>query len=285
MNVYHLPEDIFKMLLKVIKSILPVHSIYQIGIRSHQLSSFYHFNNSETIESKEFFEITLIIISNSYVKDPKEFMEKVFSKMKKKVRLYSIHYTYNEITTRLSEGDNFLSQTLLSENIIFQEKTLVVTRYMKHPIMYKRIKKAWESRIRKAEYLISKLDTGEDISCEAAKLVLVHEAISQVCASLLWIYWEYKPSYFDLNYMVRLCQNFSRSTEIVLPKESFRSKRIYNAICHAQYNLNYKSENDISIEDGYDAHKLAYLFLEKSQEEGKKRLSQLKKLHHIKETQ
>ncbi len=66
----------------------------------------------------------------------------------------------------------------------------------------------------------------------------------------------------------------------MLPKESFRSKRIYNTICHAQYNLNYKSENDISIEDGYDANKLAHLFLEKSQEEGKKRLSQLKNLHH-----
>ncbi len=85
--------------------------------------------------------------------------------------------------------------------------------------------------------------------------------------------------------MIRWCQDFSRSTEIVLPKESFRSKRIHNAICHAQYNLNYKSESDISTEDGYGAHKLAYLFLEKSREEGKKRLYQLKKLHHKEQIQ
>lgn len=281
MSISNLPEVRLKQLLKVITSVLSVHSIYSIGVRSHQLENFYSFNGLEKNDVEEHWEVTLLIVSNAYVKDPKAFMENIFTKMNKKVRLYSIHYTYNEISTRLNVGDNFLSRLLLPENRILQEHPLVITGYIKHPVMYKRIKSGWEFRISKAEYFISKLNVSDDISCEPAKFLLVHQAISQVCAALLWIYWEYKPSHVDLNYMVRLCQNFSRSTKIVLPKESFRSKRIYNAICHAQYNLNYKSVNDISIEDGFHARKLASLFLKGAQQEGEKRLAQLEKLHQL----
>ncbi|MFD2433377.1 hypothetical protein ACFSO9_07300 [Mesonia maritima] len=260
MSISNLPEVLLKQLLKVITSVLSVHSIYSIGVRSHQLKRFYSFNGLEKNVVEEHWEVTLLIVSKSYVKDPKAFMEKIFTKMNKKVRLYSLHYTYNEITTRLNEGDNFLSRLLLPENRILQEHPLVITGYIKHPVMYKRIRNGWEFKISKAAYFISKLKVSDDISCEPAKLLLVHQAISQVCAALLWVYWEYKPSHVDLNYLVRLCQNFSKSTAIVLPKESFRSKRIYNAICHAPYNLNYKVENDSSIEDGDYGVKLAFLF-------------------------
>ena len=281
MSISNLPEVHLKQLLKVIPSILPVHSIYSIGVRSHQLKSNYSFNGLEKNDFEEHWQVTLLIVSHSYVKDPKAFMEKIFTKMNKKVRLYSIHYTYNEISARLNEGDNFLSRLLLPENRILQEHPLVITGYIKHPIMYQRIKNGWEVRISKAAYFISKLKVSDDISCEPAKLLLIHQAISQVCAALLWVYWEYKPSHIDLNYLVRLCQNFSRSTAIILPKESFRSKRIYNAICHAPYNLNYKSENDIRIEDGDYGIKLAFLFLKEAQQEGEKQLTQLEKLHQL----
>ncbi|MFC6859517.1 hypothetical protein [Zunongwangia atlantica] len=264
MNSANLPEAILKKLIAVIKALTDVHSIYWIGIRTN-----------------EHWEITLLIVSKSYINDPKYFMGKIFSKMNQKVKIFSIHYTLNEIENRLTEGDNFLSLVLNENNRIFQESPLFLTGYNNHPIMFQRIQERWESRMSKAEYFNSKLDVSDDNYSEPAKLLLADQAITQTCAALLWVYWEYKPPVFDLDYMIHLCQNFSKSIKIVLPKHSFRSQRVYNLICHAQFNLNYKSLQHISIEDGYYASDLAFKFLRAVRVEGKKRLTELAKVHNI----
>ncbi len=281
MNSANLPEAILKILIAVIKSITDVHSIYWIGIRTNEYKFDYYFNHKKNTTKNKNWEITLLIVSKSYINDPKDFMGKVFTKMNRKVKIFSIHYTLNEIENRLTEGDNFLDLVLNENNRIFQESSFFLTGYNSHPIMYQRIQEHWKSRISKAEYFNSKLDVSDDTYSEPAKLLLANQAISQTCAALLWVYWEYKPPVFDLDYMIHLCQNFSKSIKIVLPKHSFRSQRVYNLICHAQYNLNYKSLQHISIEDGYYASDLAFKFLRAVRVEGKKRLTELAKVHNI----
>ena len=281
MNSANLPEAILKKLITVIKSITDVHSMYWIGIRTNEHKTYYYFNDMKNTTKNKNWEITLLIVSKSYINDPKDFMGKVFTKMKQQVKLFSIHYTLNEIKNRLTEGDNFLGLVLNENNRIFQESPLFLTGYNSHPVMYQRIQERWKSRMSKAEYFNSKLDVSDDTYSEPAKLLLANQAISQTCAALLWVYWEYKPPVFDLDYMIHLCKNFSKSIKIVLPKHSFRSHRVYNLICHAQYNLNYKSLQHIAIEDGYYASDLAFKFLKAVRVEGKKRLTELAKTHNI----
>ena len=281
MNSANLPEAILKKLIAVIKSITDVHSIYWIGIRTNEHKTYYYFNDRKNTTNNKNWEITLLIVSKFYINDPKDFMGKVFTKMNQQVKLFSIHYTLNEIENRLTEGDNFLGLVLNENNIIFQESPFFLTGYNNHPIMFQRIQERWESRMSKAEYFNSKLDVSDDTYSEPAKLLLANQAISQTCAALLWVYWEYKPPIFDLDYMIHLCQNFSKSIKIVLPKHFFRSQRVYNLLCHAQYNLNYKSLHHIAIEDGYYASDLAFKFLKAVRVEGKKRLTELAKTHNI----
>lgn len=281
MNIGNLPEILLNNLIAVIKSLTDVNSIYWIGIRTDEHKTYYYFNNKEITTNSEHWEITLLIVSKSYINNPKDFMGKVFTKMNQQAKVFSIHYTLNEIENRLTEGDNFLGLVLNENNRIFQKYALFLTGYNSHPVMYQRIQERWKSRISKAEYFNSKLDVSDDTYSEPAKLLLANQAISQTCAALLLVYWEYKPPVFDLDYMIHLCQNFSKSIRIVLPKHSFRSQRVYNLLCHAQYNLNYKSLQHISIDDGDYASDLAYKFLKAVRVEGKQRLTELAKIHNV----
>jgi hypothetical protein len=276
-----LPDKVITMLLQVIQSITKVHSIYLIGMQKESKSSFYLFNPTLQKESSTVYayKLTLLVISEEYIAQPKEFMSEVFSKMNESVRIDSIHYTLNDVKYRVNNGDNFLSRILCSENEIFAKESIRTFGYCYHPKMFAKIKKEWEFRMNRAYYFEDKVSICDDVYDETSKMLLISQSLQQVCAALLNVFWEYKPSYYDLSNLLNLCDNFSYSPKILLPKKSFRSKRVFHALCHAQYNVNFKSIDDVSLEDSNYANQLCRRFLEKAANEGKKKLQELESLH------
>jgi len=276
-----LPDKIIDKLTHVIHSIIKVHSIYLIGMEKDSRSSLYLLNHNPQKESPiaHTYKLILLIISEEYIAQPKEFMSKVFSKMNESVRIDSIHYTLNDIKYRLRHGDNFLSRILTSEKAIYTSESLLSCGYCYHPKMYAIIKKEWEFRLNRAYYFKDKVDLCDSVYDESARMLLISQSLQQACAALLNVFWEYKPSYYDLSHLLNLCDNFSISPKILLPKTSFRSKRVFHALCHAQYNVNFKSIDDVSLEDSNYAQRLCRRFLEKAANEGKKKLQELESLH------
>ncbi|WP_034891650.1 hypothetical protein [Gillisia sp. Hel_I_29] len=276
-----IPDKIVTKITKVIKSIIEVHSIYLIGMQKDSRSSLYLLNPNPEKQSPimHAYKLIILIISEEYVAQPKEFMSKVFSKMHESVRIDSIHYTLNEIKYRLRHGDNFLSRILTPEKAIYAAESLLCGGYCYHPKMYAAIRKEWEFRMNRAYYFKDKVDVCDDIYDESARMFLISQSLQQACAALLYVFWEYKSSYYDLNHFLNLCSNFCNSPNIVLPKKSFRSKRVFHALCHAQYNVNFKSIDEVSLEDSNYAQRLCRRFLEKVANEGEKKLQELEPLH------
>jgi len=275
------PDKVNTLLIQIIQSITKVHSIYLIGMQKESKSSFYLFNPTLQKESSTVYtyKLTLLVISEECIAQPKEFMSEVFSKMNESVRIDSIHYTINDVKYRLNHGDNFLSRILKPENEIYTAESLLSCRYFYHPKMYAMIKKEWEFRMNRAYYFKDKVDVCDDIYDESAKMLLISQSLQQACAGLLNVCWEYKPSYYDLSHLLNLCDNFCSSPKIVLPKASFRSKRVFHALYHAQYNVNFKSVDDVSIKDSNYAQRLCRSFLRKAANEGKKKLQELESLY------
>ncbi len=281
MKIKNIPQHVFEQLIKVIRSLVKVHSIYWIGASKRDSFSSYIFNSKVYDHSKQEYKFTLLIISYQEIGDPKTFMGEVFNKMKEQVKLYSIHYSYNDIKRRMEEGDNFLSRVLLPENCLFQESPLFLTGYCYHPRKFEEIKKVWEFRLNRASYFEDKTDSVDMVNDESARMVLVSQTILQTCAALIWVYWEWKPHYFELDLLLNLCKNFSKSPRVVLPKKSFTSKKIYSRLCHAQYNINFKTVDDITMEDSDYASNLAERFLRSARKEGDKKLKKIELLHNL----
>ena len=280
MKIENIPQPLVKSLIEIIRSLVRVHSIYWIGATKNDSSSSYLFNSEGRDKFNQQYEFTLLVISYAEIRDPKTFMGEVFNKMKEQVKLYSIHYSYNDIKRRLEAGDNFLSRVLLPGNCLFQESPLSLTGYCYHPRKFEEIKKVWEFRLNRAAYFEDKTDTIDMVNDESARMVLVSQNILQTCTAIIWVYWEWKPHYFELDLLLNLCKNFSKSPRIVLPKKSFTSKKVYSQLCHAQYNSNFKTVDDVSMEDSDYASKLAERFLRSVRKEGNKKLKELELLHN-----
>ncbi|MDT0677313.1 hypothetical protein [Autumnicola musiva] len=282
MKIKNIPQHVLERLIEVIRSLVNVHSIYWIAAIKKGHSSMYLFNSEVNGNLKQNYEFTLLIISYEEIGNPKTFMGEVFNTMKEQVQLYSIHYSHNDIKRRLEAGDNFLSRVLFPGNCLFQESPLSLTSYCYHPRKFEEIRKVWEFRLNRASYFEDKTNTLDMVDDESARMVLVSQIILQTCAALIWVYWEWKPHYFKLDLLLNLCKNFSKSPLIVLPKKSFTSKKAYSQLCHSQFNLNFKTADDVTMIDSDYASNLAERFLRSVRKEGNKKLKELELLHNQK---
>lgn len=279
MKAQHIPEKIIAKLIVVMQSMINVHSIYLLGVQKEiRSSSYFLCDNGENVE-KEHYLLSILVISQENIAQPKEFMNEVFSKMHQSVKIYSIHYTLNDVKYRLNFGDNFLSHVLLPENELYCSQRLLSFGYCYHPKVYDMIKKDWKLRINRANYFENSANILDSVNDENARMFLLSNALQQASAALLYVFWEFKISDYDLKHQLNLCLHFSNCPKIILPKISFRSNRVFHALCHAQYNLHFKLNNNVSPEDTDYAQRLCRLFLDQAKNEGIKRLQKLKRLH------
>lgn len=75
-------------------------------------------------------------------------------------------------------------------------------------------------------------------------------------------------THYDLDYLLYLCRQFCYSTKIVFPKTSFRSYKVRHALPHAQYNVDFKSTSDVSLEKTFYAHDICRRFIDKLWQRG-----------------
>lgn len=274
-----IPNRQLTKLIEVIRSILKVHSIYLIGGQKIKTVSSYTFGAKDSFTETDFSCVTLLVLSKKNISQPKELMNEVFNKMREKVKVYLIHYSLNDAKYRINSGDNFLSRSLSQKNELYCPDRLELTRYCAYPKVYNSIEKEWQKRINRAFYFEDKVNVCDTVYDETSKMLLINQALQQACAALLYVYWEYEPSYYNLDYLLHLCLHFCDCPQIILPKTSFRSRRVYHYLCHAQYLVNFKSVDTISLGDSDYAYKLCCQFLKKVNKEGIKKLKELKNLH------
>ena len=229
----------------------------------------------------------MLIISHDQLANPKLFMNEVFNKTQEQITLYSIHFTLNEANNRINYGSNFLNRVLEVGTLLYSEDNRLkqLGSYLYHPEVFLRIQKHWNKRLRHACYFEEKSTICEDNPSNQGRYLLLQQSIQQACLGLIYIFWEYHPSYYSLPYLLHLCEQFSEVPKFIYPKRSFRSKLMYSRLCHAQYNLNEKIHEDLTESDSLKAEHLAYKFIQAARKEANKKLEELKELHNLKEEQ
>ncbi|WP_416442110.1 hypothetical protein ACH3O9_15785 [Leeuwenhoekiella sp. A16] len=272
--------------IAVICSLCKAHTVYlirqlQVTI-AHQSVTIL----SKTTKPRSTYVLTMLIISHDQVSNPKYFMNEVFNKTQEQVTLYSIHYTLKEANNKINYGCNFLNRVLREGTLLYSEdnRLELTGSYLCHPDVFREIKMHWDKRLEHALYFEEKSTICEDNPSNQGRYLLLHQAIQQACLGLIYVFWEYQPSYFSLPYLLHLCEQFSEVSKIIYPRKSFRSQLIYSRLCHAHYNLNEKIHEDPSESDSLKAEHLTYKFILAARKLADKKLEELKKIHYLKTT-
>ncbi|WP_139249003.1 hypothetical protein [Leeuwenhoekiella palythoae] len=267
--------------LPIIRSLIRVHTVYLIGQQNITREYLYTSSLNRSRKSRIHYVLTMLIISHDQVADPKIFMNEVFNKTQEQVSLYAIHYTLNEANNKINYGCNFLNRVLREDTLLYSEDNRLkqLGSYLYHPEVFLRIQKHWNKRFEHARYFEEKSTICEDNPSNQGRYLILQQAIQQACLGLIYVFWEYQSSYYSLPYLLHLCEQFSDVPKIIYPKRSFQSQQMYSRLCHAQYNLNEKIQENPSESDSLKAEHLTYKFIQAARKEADKKLEELKKLH------
>ena len=284
MKINNVPPSLLEQLIRDIKSLVPVHSVYGIASTREKASSVYLLDSEEVQNDSFFYQLTLLLITYDKVLDHRALSQQLLEKSNGRIRTHLILYTYEEIYNQLELGDNFLSRVLRPENCLFQESSLSVSNYMAFPAMYEKIEKGWITRVNRATYFESIADILDVQRDEVARMNLINQMIFHSSSSLLWVFWEWPATTTDNDLLLNLCKSFTDCPDIILPDESYETQRIYSYLCNSYNNLHHQTDLIISGEDTELALEKAKQFRSCAEKLGKERMDQLQKIHFFKST-
>lgn len=254
-----LPPSLIKRLSDSIRSYPSIKSLYYLGATEIREESWFFVPGSVKSDKKIRHEVFLLVISDKSLGDPLRFREVIQAEMAEEVKIFSIHYTVENLESQLIEYP-FLYHLLLPQNRIWSDiewaPELIKT---KMPLDWHI--KEWEHRMLRAIFFFGKAAfDGEEID-ETSRLAFISEALSQASAALLWAKWQWKPPTMDLDLLLNLSKSFSSIPDIVLPENSFQSKRMYHLLCHAPFIMLHNLDLLISSDENDYIHSVAKEFL------------------------
>src|SRR5690606_31572923 len=126
---------------------------------------------------------------------------------------------------QLQMGNNFLSNTLLHTRCVYADtlvmEKLFITSPIDHPKLWEEVRQEWNVRLERASYLhdiVGVIVTHED---PVAYFGVLHNVLQQTCLGLLVVFWEHKPAYMGLSYLMHLCSLFTELPQTVFPTNSY----------------------------------------------------------------
>ncbi|PKQ45950.1 hypothetical protein [Confluentibacter flavum] len=270
-------------LIGLLKTILPLHSVYVIGVNKEKKNRAVFLSPVYADKQKTVIYTLLIIGDKPMSKGLNEFMDGIYNQMQQSCKVYVIYYTLANAIKRLDYGNNFLLKTIFQTPCIYRADDTLL-RFKKyqiliHPKVYEDIQKIWDARMKRAAYLLSILDSIEPTEDVTSRLMTMHYAIEQICLGLLYAFWEFKPQHYALTYMLHLCSHFSNLPQTIFPKETYGLHRMHYILCNAHHIMRFKAENEFSNRDSDKAFNRCERFFEEAMDIGDKHLEELKKIH------
>ena len=273
MKKENLPQPLLDDLTRVIQSLLPVHSLYLLGANKEQRISSHLLRDHPQENTNYLHEFILLVISHKDIWSTQDFMDTVYRKTDQKVKVHSIHYTYEEVLKKLNYGDPFLTKAMQPENLLWQKEAIEFLdpgAYTYHEVFQE-----WDRRMARACFFQDKAYQLDPVDDETARMELLHQVVLHGCAALLWVNMQFRPPHFDLEVLLKLAKMVSTSPDIILPDHTYASQRIFQYLKEAQYNLHLRTEPFIDYEDTDAAMEKSEKFLKQVQEEGEAILKKL----------
>lgn len=272
-----------KELICLIQKEVPLHSIYVISVYTEKRGQGIYMTPLSKKSKKKVTYTLLIIGHKSARKSQGDLMEYMYNKTDQRCKVYVIFHTLANIMNRIDVGDNFLTRALSETPCMYKEDD-TLSRFSQygicfHRLVYERIKEGWKNRIKRADYLLTVINTIEDNEEPNSKLAVAQCAMEQMCLALLNLFWEYKPQHYSLDYLLHLCSHFTQLPNRIFPRTTFGLQRQYYMLCNAKNIILFKDKNEFSKNDAQKVAKLCERFYEEVITLSKEQLKHLKEIH------
>lgn len=236
-------------------------------------------------QTKTFQTFTLFIVTYKPVSgNLGVIMDDLYNKMQQKCRIQIITLTTSETVKQLNYGSNFLLNVFNNTNCIYKEDDRLEKYFnfgfCRHPKIYKEIKRVWKHRMKRAESWLESASADRSIKDQFIDFGMYHYSLEQICVALIYIHWEYAPSYYNLSYLMHLCRHFTDLPKQYFLKNSHQSKKTFYMLNNGQHDMRFKAFPEYSKKDSEKAYQLCEQFFNEAKVIGKQRLKAIKPLHY-----
>lgn len=242
-------DKLLEDIVDLLKSKVNLHSIYLIG-RSETAVSSESIINPIRKEKKLYGQFTVLIVSyNSILSSIASLTYGISNELSCDVCI--IDYVYDEVVYKLNRGcrplERFLTEAM---PLYYKDSAFIEMKISQHyfPSDWRKINRIWNARMKRADYLLKILiDPYDEIDEDSsARMGVMHYAMEQICMGLLYVYWEYRPSYYKLPYLLLLCGNFTDLTDKYFSKFTYTNHNMYHLLCFAHDSMRNKAKSTIT---------------------------------------
>ncbi|WP_456866099.1 hypothetical protein [Galbibacter sp. BG1] len=208
----------------------------------------------------------------------------MFNKTQQSYKVFLVTMTFSDAIKQLNYGSNFLLNVFNNTPCIYKEDERL-DKYFSfgfchHPKIYKQIKRVWKYRMKRAESWLESANADRIIKDPFIDFGMYHFSLEQICVALIYIHWEYTPSYYNISYLMHLCSHFTDVPKKLFLKDSYQSKRIFYMLNNGQHDMRFKAFQEYSKKDSDKAYRLCEHFFNEAKVIGKQRLQAIKPLHY-----
>ena len=200
--------------------------------------------------------------------NPAQITDELYNHTQKQAKVYLIMMDAAIASQKLDSGCNFLVYFIKNSPQVFSidnhwlrfKNSNIIT----HPIIDKEINHQWSTRFKRATYLHNLTVYNEMDQDPVAYFEVLQKVIEQTCLGLIYVFWQYKPSYTGLTYLLHLCSLFTDLPSKIFNTHTFENHQILHNLTHANHNLKYKTRHTITQKQIDKAWKKCHTFLEQS---------------------
>lgn len=197
--------------------------------------------------------------------NPAELSDLIYNHTQKQAKVYLIMMDAAKASEKLDISCNFLVYLIKNSPQIFSIDNHWLrfkhSNIIAHPIIDKEINHQWSTRFKRATYLHSLTVYNEMEQNPVASFEVLQKVIEQTCLGLIYVFWQYKPSYTGLPYLLHLCSLFTELPSKIFNTNTFENHQILHNLTHATNNLKYKTRHNITQKQIDKARKKCHTFL------------------------
>ncbi|RNL86689.1 hypothetical protein ED312_11185 [Sinomicrobium pectinilyticum] len=277
-------DPLLEQVIELLKSKTDLHSLYLIG-KQNKISSRETYVTPTGKGHEQSVAYTLLMVTHSPLPIPLfELTDDIYNRLP--CRVYIIDYTLDEVCYKVDRGSNFLDRFLTEALLLFAEDKRLTSLNRTpdyHGKNWKRMRKVWKARSKRATYLLSMLvDAYQEMDEDpTVKMGIMHYALEQVCLGLLYVFWEFKPAHNTLSFLFHLCNHFTSLPDDIFSGASHTRHHMYHLLSNAPHQMRFKSKSGITKKEAEKAFVLCNDFMVQARKVAEAELQRLKRLHCV----
>jgi len=98
-----------------------------------------------------------------------------------------------------------------------------------------------------------------------AHLAVLQQVLKQTCLGLIYLFWEFKPAYTGLPYLLHLCSHINDFQGKLFHGNTYENQRLLHLLCQADHYMKFKVQSSLTLKEADKAWKKCESFLKQAQ--------------------